>query len=235
MKKLKVGLLGMGRIGRLHGDNITYFVKNAEIIAAADPMLNSTMEEWAAELGIPKVYSDPMKVVQDPEVEAVFICTSTPAHAELSIAAAKAGKHIFCEKPVHTDLNEIRKILAEVEKAGVKFQVGFVRRFDHNHRAVYEAVRAGKVGKVNLVKICSRDPEPPAIDYVKASGGVLVDPAIGEAGNVDTAVVSLKFANGAMGVIDNSRKAVYGYDQRVEVFGSEGAVMDENDTPHNAT
>ena len=91
MKKLKVGLLGMGRIGRLHGDNITYFVKNAEIVAAADPMLNSTMEEWAAELGIPKVYSDPMKVVQDPEVEAVFICTSTPAHAELSIAAAKAA------------------------------------------------------------------------------------------------------------------------------------------------
>ena len=104
MKKLKVGLLGMGRIGRLHGDNITYFVKNAEIVAAADPMLNSTMEEWAAELGIPKVYSDPMKVVQDPEVEAVFICTSTPAHAELSIAAAKAGKGGPCDTPfVHAD------------------------------------------------------------------------------------------------------------------------------------
>lgn len=142
--------------------------------------------------------------------------------------------------------------------------MGFNRRFDHNHQAVYEAIRAGKVGKVNLVKISSRDPEPPTIDYVKVSGGifydmmvhdfdmarflagsevtevfaygaVLVDPAIGEAGDVDTAVVSLKFANGAMGVIDNSRKAVYGYDQRVEAFGSEGAVMDENDTPNNAT
>ena len=142
--------------------------------------------------------------------------------------------------------------------------MGFNRRFDHNHQAVYEAIRAGQVGKVNLVKISSRDPEPPTIDYVKVSGGifydmmvhdfdmarflagsevtevfaygaVLVDPAIGEAGDVDTAVVSLKFANGAMGVIDNSRKAVYGYDQRVEVFGSEGAVMDENDTPNNAT
>ena len=95
MKKLKVGLLGMGRIGRLHGDNITYFVKNAEIVAAADPMLNSTMEEWAADLGISKVYSDPMKVIQDPEVEAVFICPSPPAHAGLSIASATAGKHIF--------------------------------------------------------------------------------------------------------------------------------------------
>ena len=156
------------------------------------------------------------------------------------------------------------EVIAAAKKAGVKLQVGFNRRFDHNHRAVYEAIRAGKVGKVNLVKISSRDPEPPTIDYVKVSGGifydmmvhdfdmarflagsevtevfaygaVLVDPAIGEAGDVDTAVVSLKFANGAMGVIDNSRKAVYGYDQRVEVFGSEGAVMDENDTPNNAT
>ena len=99
-------------------------------------MLNSDMEEWAEELGIRKVYDDPMEVIRLPEVEAVFICTSTPAHAELSIAAAKAGKHIFCEKPVHTDLGEIRKILSEVEKAGVKFQVGFVRRFDHNHKAV---------------------------------------------------------------------------------------------------
>ena len=156
------------------------------------------------------------------------------------------------------------EVIAAAKKAGVKLQVGFNRRFDHNHRAVYEAIRAGKVGKVNLVKISSRDPEPPTIDYVKVSGGifydmmvhyfdmarflagsevtevsaygaVLVDPAIGEAGDVDTAVVSLKFANGAMGVIDNSRKAVYGYDQRVEAFGSEGAVMDENDTPNNAT
>ena len=164
----------------------------------------------------------------------------------------------------YSRIERVKEVIAEAKKAGVKLQVGFNRRFDHNHRAVYEAVRAGKVGKVNLVKISSRDPEPPTIDYVKVSGGifydmmvhdfdmarflagsevtevfayggVLVDPAIGEAGDVDTAVVSLKFANGAMGVIDNSRKAVYGYDQRVEVFGSEGAVMDVNDTPNNAT
>ena len=158
MKKLKIGLLGMGRIGRLHGDNVTYFIKNAEIVAAGDPMLNDSMKEWAADLGIQKVFDDPMKVVQDPEVEAVLICTSTAAHAELSIAAAKAGKHIFCEKPVHTDLNEIRKILAEVEKAGVKFQVGFVRRFDHNHKAVRDTVASGKLGAPSVVKVTSRDP-----------------------------------------------------------------------------
>ena len=111
-------------------------------------------------------------------MEAVLICTSTAAHAELSIAAAKAGKHIFCEKPVHTDLNEIRKILAEVEKAGVKFQVGFVRRFDHNHKAVRDTVASGKLGAPSVVKVTSRDPADQPMTYISTSGGIHIDMTI---------------------------------------------------------
>lgn len=262
MKKLKIGLLGMGRIGRLHGDNITYFVKNAEIVAAGDPMLNDAMKTWAAELGIPKVYNDPMKVIQDPEVEAVFICTSTPAHAELSIAAAKAGKHIFCEKPVHTDLNEIRKILAEVEKAGVKFQVGFVRRFDHNHKAVCDTVASGKLGAPCVVKVTSRDPADQPMEYIATSGGIHIDmtihdfdmvrylsgsevtevvaygscanPEYAKYNDVDTTIIMLKFENGALGVIDNTRASKYGYDQRTEVQCVGGCVQVSNDLENTA-
>lgn len=262
MKKLKIGLLGMGRIGRLHGDNITYFVKNAEIVAAGDPMLNDAMKDWAVELGIPKVYDDPMKVIQDPEVEAVFICTSTPAHAELSIAAAKAGKHIFCEKPVHTDLNEIRKILAEVEKAGVKFQVGFVRRFDHNHKAVCDTVASGKLGAPCVVKVTSRDPADQPMEYIATSGGIHIDmtihdfdmvrylsgsevtevvaygscanPDYAKYNDVDTTIIMLKFENGALGVIDNTRASKYGYDQRTEVQCVGGCVQVSNDLENTA-
>lgn len=178
--------------------------------------------------------------------------------------AAKAGKHIFCEKPIDYDLNKVRAAIKAAEDAGVKLQIGFCRRFDHNHRAVYDMVQQGKVGQPHLIRISSRDPEPPSIAYVKVSGGifydmmihdfdmarflagseveevyaqgsVLVDPAIGEAGDVDTAVVTLKFASGTIATIDNSRKAVYGYDQRVEVFGSKGVAMNSNDIPNTAT
>ncbi|WP_418431101.1 Gfo/Idh/MocA family oxidoreductase, partial [Blautia sp.] len=176
--------------------------------------------------------------------------------------AARAGKDIFCEKPIDYDLGKVREAIQTAEDAGVKLQIGFCRRFDHNHRGVYDMVQSGRIGKVQMIKISSRDPEPPAIEYVKVSGGifydmmihdfdmarflaggaevtevvaagsVLIDPAIGEAGDVDTAVVMLKFDNGIIATIDNSRKAVYGYDQRVEVFGSEGCVRNENDVPN---
>ncbi len=186
---------------------------------------------------------------------------NTDTHADLILKAAAAGKHIFCEKPVDHDVARVRMALDAVKKAGVKMQIGFVRRFDHNHRAVYDAVRAGKIGAPHILRISSRDPQPPTIEYVRRSGGiyydmmihdfdmirflagceatevyakgtVLVDPAIGAEGDVDTTIVTLTFENGAIGVIDNSRQAVYGYDQRLEVFGSEGAVQDENDIPN---
>ena len=239
------------------------FVPEMDIKTIADPFANDATREFAAQYRIPNVTTDPADILEDPEIEAVLICSSTDTHSKFIIEAAKAKKHIFCEKPIDYDLNKVHEAIDAAKEAGVKLQIGFCRRFDHNHRAVYDMVREGKVGEVNIVKISSRDPEPPPVSYVKVSGGifyemmihdfdmarflagsevaevtaagsVLVDPGIGEAGDVDTAVVTLKFENGAIGIIDNSRKAVYGYDQRVEVFGSKGAAVNENDIPNTA-
>ena len=261
---LKIGVVGCGRIGKLHINNLINSVPGVQVVAAADPMLDkSGAREWLAERKITNVSTDFMDVINNPEVDVVFVCSSTDTHCDVSMAAVQAGKHVFCEKPIDYDIDKIKKLLALVEEKGVKFQVGFNRRFDHNHKAVADAVKDGTIGDPHIVIVSSRDPEPPPASYVAVSGGifydmmihdfdmarslagsevtevnavgsVLVDPGIGEAGDVDTALVTLKFANGAIGVIDNSRKAVYGYDQRVEVFGSEGCAEDQNDTPNTA-
>ncbi|AGB42377.1 putative dehydrogenase [Halobacteroides halobius DSM 5150] len=260
---IKVGIIGAGRIGKVHAESITNYVPNAEIKGIADPYIDDETEEWANSMGIPNVYKDYKEILTDSEIEAVLVCSSTDTHSQISIEAAKAGKHIFCEKPIDHDLDKIHEVLNVVEEEGVKFQVGFNRRFDHNFKAVKEAVEAGKVGEPHIIKITSRDPEAPPIDYVKLSGGifldmtihdfdmvrylsgseveevyaageVLVDPEIGEAGDVDTAVITLKLKNGAIAVIDNSREAAYGYDQRAEVFGSKGSVKVTNDRESTA-
>jgi len=256
-KVLRVGLIGTGRIGKLHGNNIVNFVNGAELVAVADPYVAT---DWAKSVGVAedRIYTDPEAIFSADDIDAVFICSSTASHAEYIIRAAKAGKQIFCEKPIHTDPAKIVEALDEVKKAGVKLQVGFVRRFDHNHKAVKDVVASGKLGAPHVVKVCSRDPEPPSPEYVATSGGIFVDmmihdfdmvrylsgsevtevstygavkvdEGIGKAGDVDTAIVMLKFANGAIGVIDNSRAARYGYDQRVEVHCDKGCVQDEND------
>lgn len=261
-KKIKVGVIGAGRIGKLHAENIVKNFVNVELKAIAD-VYPDKIKDWAAGLGVANIYSDYREILHDPEIDAVLVCSSTDTHSVISTEAAEAGKHIFCEKPIDYDIERIHKTLAAVEKAGVKFQVGFNRRFDHNFRQVWEFVKNGKIGNVHIVKVTSRDPEPPSLDYVKVSGGmfldmtihdfdmvrylsgsevvevytnagVLVDQAIGEAGDVDTALITLKFKNGALGVIDNSRRAAYGYDQRVDVFGSKGGVAVSNDTPTSA-
>lgn len=257
---MKVGIIGAGRIGKVHAKNISMFVPELEIKTVADPFMNAETEKILQGYGIKNVTKNPEDILNDPEIEAVLICSSTNTHSKFIIESAKAGKNIFCEKPIDYDISKVHEAIQAAKDAGVKLQIGFCRRFDHNHRGVYDCVRAGKVGKVNLIRISSRDPEPPSIAYVKVSGGifydmmihdfdmarflagsevtevtatgsVLVDPAIGEAGDVDTAVVVLKFASGAIATIDNSRKAVYGYDQRVEVFGSEGVAYNRNDVP----
>lgn len=254
-----IGIIGAGRIGKVHAKNIATYIPEMTLKTIADPFMNEEIEAFAARYGIANTTKDAADIFSDPEIEAVVICSSTNTHASFIIEAAKAGKHIFCEKPIDYDLTRVHEAIDAAKEAGVKLQIGFCRRFDHNHRAVYEMVQDGLVGDVNLVKISSRDPAPPSIDYVKVSGGifydmmihdfdmarflagsevtevhtygsVLVDPAIGEAGDVDTAVVTLTFENGAIGVIDNSRQAVYGYDQRVEVFGSAGMAVNDNDT-----
>ncbi|MGL6202652.1 MAG: inositol 2-dehydrogenase [Lachnospiraceae bacterium] len=258
---MKVAIIGSGRIGRVHIENISTAVREMEIKTVADPYFNDESEAFVRQFNIPVVTKDVESIFTDDEIEAVLICSSTDTHAEYVIKAAAAGKNIFCEKPVDHDVNRVREALDAVKKAGVKMQIGFNRRFDHNHRGVYEAIRNGAIGTPHIIRISSRDPQPPTIDYVKRSGGlfydmmihdfdmirflagsevtevyakgaVLIDPAIGTEGDIDTALVTLTFENGTIGVIDNSRQAVYGYDQRVEAFGSEGAVQNENDIPN---
>ncbi len=259
-QSITIGIIGAGRIGKIHAENIAYFMPNAKLVAIADLNMTPAIESWARNLGVAKVLKDPAALIADKDIDAVLICSSTDTHADFVVKAAQAGKHIFCEKPVDLTVAKVRAALEAVKKANVKLQVGFNRRFDHNFKRVRELVESGAVGAPQIVKITSRDPAPPPASYVAVSGGifldmmihdfdmaryqagsdvvevyatgaVLVDKAIGEAGDVDTALVSLRFANGALGVIDNSRKAVYGYDQRVEVFGSKGSASADNDTP----
>ena len=235
MKPIKVGIIGAGRIGRLHAGNLVRRIPGAKVVAVAD-VVQEAAEQCAKELGIPKAYGDPGPIFADPSVDAVLICSSTDTHAQFIEQAAAAGKHIFCEKPIALDLDRIDRALAAVAQAGVVLQVGFNRRFDPNFSAARQAVAEGKVGKPHLLRITSRDPAPPPLEYIKVSGGifldmtihdfdmarflmgeevvevyatgaVLVDPKIGEAGDVDTAVVTMRFASGALGVIDNSRIA----------------------------
>ena len=259
---LNIGIIGAGRIGKVHGESITYHVKNARVAAMVDPYWTDDSRKWAREMGIP-TYDDYHDILKDPAIDAVMICSSTQTHAPISIEAIRAGKHVFCEKPISRELSEIKSVMKELEHSHLKYQVGFNRRFDHNFHAVREIVESGKIGDVHIVKITSRDPDSPPIEYVKVSGGifldmtihdfdmvryltgsdveeiyanaaVLVDPGIGEAGDVDTAIITMKLANGALAVIDNSRKAVYGYDQRAEVFGSKGQAAVSNDLPSSA-
>lgn len=262
-RKLRIGVIGAGRIGKLHSNNLATRVPNAELAAVSD-VYEPAAKELAEKLGVQNYYNDYHKILEDPTIDAVFICSSTDTHSPISIEAAKAGKHIFCEKPIDHDLDKIKAVLEEVKKAGVKYQVGFNRRFDRNFKHVHEVVQNGGIGDVQIVKVTSRDPEAPPLSYVKVSGGIFVDmtihdfdmvrylsgseveevsavgaclvnPEIGQAGDVDTCIITLKFANGALGVIDNSRQAVYGYDQRIEVFGSKGCITADNETPNNTT
>lgn len=257
MDKIRLGLVGAGRIGQVHAASITYQIPQAEIVRVSDVKLEAA-REVAERFGIAAYGNDFMQIVNDPDIDAVLVCSPTPTHADISIAAMKAGKHVFCEKPVDLTIEKIRATQRVAEESGVKLQIGFNRRFDHNHGRVKELAASGALGKIEMIKITSRDPEPPSPEYAASSGGLfidmmihdfdmamflagcdvtevyaqgasLVDPRIGEAGDVDTAVVALTFENGAMGVIDNSRRAAYGYDQRVEVFGSLGMAADEND------
>lgn len=257
--RLRIGLIGAGRIGKIHAENLSTRIPDAELAAVADIDL-AAADEIATQFRAPVAVANYQAILDDAAIDAVAICSATDTHTLIIQEAAAAGKHIFCEKPIDHDLNRIDQALAAVEKAGVKFQVGFNRRFDPGFRKVREMVAAGKVGTPHILRITSRDPAPPPIAYIRISGGifldmsihdfdmaryligcevaevyvaggVMVDPQIGAVGDVDTAVITLRFENGAIGAIDNSRRAVYGYDQRVEVFGSRGMVTVSNNTP----
>ena len=254
-----IGIIGAGRIGKVHAESISNYVRNARIKTVADPFMNDSTAQWLEGLGVQNTTKDYKEILNDPEIESVLICSSTDTHSPISLEAIAAGKHVFCEKPIDHDLSKIKQVVDALKGTNLKYQVGFNRRHDHNFAAVKQAILDGKVGDVHIIKITSRDPAPPSPAYIAVSGGmfldmtihdfdmvrflagcdaeevyvqsaVLVDPAIGEAGDVDTAVITLKMENGAIAVIDNSRQAVYGYDQRAEVFGSKGMAATANDT-----
>ncbi len=262
MKTINVGIIGAGRIGKVHAETLAYRLPQAKPAVITDVNQESA-QTLAAQLGIPRVAASAAEIFADPAIDAVLICSSTDTHAEMVVQAAEAGKQIFCEKPLDHTLARIDWALAAVKRAGVKLQVGFNRRFDANFLRVRRGIEEGEIGTPHLMHLISRDPAPPPISYIKVSGGmfldmmihdfdmarfligdeveeiytsagVRVDEEIGKAGDVDTAVVMLRFRNGVIGTIDNCRKSAYGYDQRAEVFGSGGAIATENIYPNFA-
>jgi myo-inositol 2-dehydrogenase/D-chiro-inositol 1-dehydrogenase len=255
----RVGIVGCGRIGRMHAGILT--AAPGFVVAALADAVPAAAEAVSASTGAPVMSIEAL--VASPDVDTVAICSSTDTHADLTVAAATAGKAVFCEKPMSLGLAEVDRALAAVDAAGVPFMIGFNRRFDPAHRSVRDAVADGDIGELHLLRITSRDPAPPPPEYVAGSGGIFldmaihdfdmaryvagsevvevyargavrVDPRIGEAGDVDTAVTLLVHADGALTTIDNSRRAAYGYDQRIEAFGSGGMAVSDNATTHNA-
>ena len=261
-QKLHIGIIGAGRIGRVHAETLAFRLPEAQTVAITD-VNRDAAQALAARCNISRIAESAAQIIADPQIEAVLICSPTPTHADLIVEAAKAGKHIFCEKPIAHCLGQIDRALAAVEAAGVQLQIGFNRRFDANFARVRKAVAGGEIGVPSLMHIISRDPAPPPLSYIRTSGGifadmtihdfdmarfligdeveeiytvggVMVDPEIGLAGDLDTALVVLRFRNGVIGTIDNSRKAAYGYDQRVEILGSKGKIATENCYPNQA-
>jgi myo-inositol 2-dehydrogenase/D-chiro-inositol 1-dehydrogenase len=255
---VNIGILGCGRIGQVHARSLQ-MVDGARVAAAADPFPEAA-QALAARTGATVMSAG--EIIANPDIDAVVIGTPTDTHYDLIQASAKAGKAIFCEKPVDMSADRIRQCIAAVETAGVPFMTGFNRRFDAGFAAIRAKIQAGDIGNVELVTILSRDPSPPPVEYIKSSGGLfrdmmihdfdmarfllgeeivrvyatgsaLVDPAIGEAGDVDTAVAVLTTKSGRICQISNSRRATYGYDQRVEVHGARGLLRAENVREHN--
>jgi len=255
-RQINLAVIGVGRMGSVHVRNIVQQIPEARLVALCDLRLE-VAQAVAGEGGLARVVQDYHELLADPAIEAVLIAASTPAHAMIIKDAARAGKHIFCEKPIHFDLQEIDEALGAVEQTGIKLQIGFNRRFDKSFRRVHDVVASGQIGHPCILRITNRDPDFPAMEFMRVSGGmfldmtihdfdmaryqlgdveevyalgaVLLNPELHEYGDTDTNIVTLKFANGALGAIDNSRKAVYGYDQRLEVFCSNGVAQAENE------
>ncbi len=259
-KKLKIGVIGLGRIGQIHLSNLLYHTPEAEVVMVSD--ISEGAHVFAHNLGIKNTSTNAYDVINHPEVEAIVICSPTPFHVPYSVAAAKLGKHVFCEKPLDVTLEAIQEAEQAAKENNIKLMVGFNRRFDTNFNQVRNLVMANEIGDPHILRITSRDPAPPPVEYLKISGGIFLDmsihdfdmaryivgsevsevyvkgdalihPEIKEFGDIDTAVIVLTFENGAIGVIDNSRKAVYGYDQRLEIFGSKGMAKAENNTSNS--
>ncbi len=252
---INIGILGLGRIGRIHLENLSTRIEGVRVLAAMNP--SEEGRKFAQKFNVPLITSNADDVINHPDIDAVLICTSTNVHADYVIKVARAGKAIFCEKPLDLSLQKVRETLSVVKQSGVPLMLAFNQRLDPNFQEVKQALLKRRIGKLRSIHIISRDPGPPPIPYIKASGGLfldmtihdfdmarylvgdevkevfargynLVDPEIGKAGDIDSAYVMLTFNNDVTVVIENCRHASYGYDQRLEVFGSEGMMKAEN-------
>ena len=250
---LRVALLGAGRIGRVHATSIV-MTKSCDLVAVADVNTDAA-RDLAAQIGARAMSVE--EIIADASIDAVLIATSTDTHSDLIERATAAGKAVLCEKPVDLSLERALATLAKAEATGLPVMIGFNRRFDPNFAALKVAFDKGEIGKGELLSITSFDPAPPPVSYVKVSGGLfrdmmihdfdmacwifggapakvtatgaaLVDPEIGAAGDVDTAAVTMVWDDGRIAVIKNSRRAGYGYDQRIEVLGSDGLLSAAN-------
>ena len=251
-KVVNIGIIGAGRIGHIHAENLSTRIKESRVVAVADKD-ERRARALAFKCGKARWYKDFERMLEQNDIEAVVICTDTSVHKEAIINSAKKGKHIFCEKPIALTLEETDEALNVVEKEGVLLQVGFMRRFDPAIFSAKKEVDKGSIGEPILFKAISRDPQGPLLEYVRGSGGLFVDssihdidlarwfmeseveevyaegktliyPEYKEYGDVDVAVTTLSFKNGRIGSIENLRKSGYGYDTRVEIVGSEGAL-----------
>lgn len=257
MKRDVVAILGAGRIARVHVEMLVRYQRNVRIKYIVDPYLNEESEQWASDMGIEHAGKDAEAVFSDKEVESIFICSPTPTHCTYIMRACETGKNIYCEKPLDSDIRKIYQALEAIQASGVKFLMGFMRRFDVNQQKMQQTVAGGAIGTPQIIKLCSRDPVLPPYSYIESSGGIffdsmihdfdlarfyadsevdeiyaggnaLVDSRVSEFGDIDTAFAVLKFQSGAVGVIDLSRQSNCGYDQRTEIHASKGTVQMTN-------
>lgn len=259
--KIKVGVLGLGRIAKMHIQNMQQ-IGGFEIVKGVDPFLTPELEKEILDLGVKSCSKEADDIFNDKDIEAVVICSITSTHSDYIIKAARKKKSIFCEKPIDNNIDRILDALKVVKEEGFILELGFVRRFDKNHGKIAEEVKNGKIGRPEMIHILSRDAEPSPISYLKGSGGIfvdmlihdfdmarfimgcdvtevfamgeaLVDPEVATIDDIDSAIVTLKFANGAIGTVIGSRRSGFGYDQRIEILGSEGFLIDSNEFEHN--
>jgi myo-inositol 2-dehydrogenase/D-chiro-inositol 1-dehydrogenase len=255
MKRLPIALLGAGRIGRMHAELLARQVPEADLRVVCDP--HASFDGWVEALGVERTERDAARVFADDSIAAVAIATPSPTHAELAIAAANAGKHVFCEKPLSFELPRAFEVLRARDAAGITMQIGFNRRFDPDIRALGHAVRDGAIGALEILEIVNRDPALPSFEFLKGSGGIyfdflihdfdvarfvsgreiesiysrgaaLVEPRLREIGDADSVVTTMRMDDGALVAIVNSRQSRCGYDQRVEAFGAQGSLAVEN-------
>jgi len=258
-RQVNIAVIGTGRIGSMHTRNLVRSIHEANLVAICDIRLE-VAQTVADELGIERVVRDYHELLEDKSIEAFLIATNTDTHAFIVKDVAKAGKHIFCEKPLALDLADVDDVLQTIKQTGVKLQIGFNRRFDKSFIRVREIVMSGEIGRPCLMHIVNRDPEPPSLEYARTSGGMFLDmsihdfdmarfqigevdevyaignvllaPYLKDIGDVDVDIITLRFTNGTLGSIDNSRQCAFGYDQRLEVFCTNGSAMAGNEYEH---